>query len=76
MTLYQTVGFSELLVHDARLPAELRDLAEAARDGAEHASELVTQLAQATQVAEVYVGAPGGPLLDLARSAVADDRPK
>ena len=68
-----TMGYAELLANDARLPADLRDLALEAVDGVVAARQTLLELSEITRI-ETVEGLGGPPVLDLARSGPRADR--
>jgi hypothetical protein len=66
-----TVGYSEFLVNDPRLPPDLREQAEKAMRGAQAAAEIVSELKRITR--EEYEGTRGVPaLLDAEREQLRE----
>ena len=64
-----TVGYAEMLTTDARLPDDARQLAREALEAAEQAVATVDRLRTITRLEETDHGGPGGPIIDLDRSA-------
>jgi signal transduction histidine kinase len=63
------LGYSELLAHDPRLPADLRAMAEEVAGSVETAAVLLRRLVAIRRLVEREVGLPDGPILDLGQSA-------
>jgi signal transduction histidine kinase len=64
--LGMTVGYAELLADDPSLSAEQREMARSALHGAEQAAALLDRLRSITRIDVQHVGAPDGPVLELA----------
>ena len=66
-----TVGYTEFLVTDPRLPEDLRQQAQKAMDGALAAAEIMSELKRVTRLdCEQHTGATGAPTLEPARLGV------
>jgi GAF domain-containing protein len=70
-----TIGYADLLVHDPRLPADLRDYATEILTSAQVAAETVDRLRRVTRLEEADAGSPYGGVLNLARSVGEVDQP-
>ena len=62
-----TVGYTDVLAADLRLPSDLREVAREALSGAQAAAATLQQLQRITRLEEIDQAGPG-PVLDLARS--------
>ena len=69
-----TIGYADLLVHDPRLPSDLRDYAAEILTSAQDAAETVDRLRRVTRLEEADAGSPDGGVINLARSVHAADR--
>lgn len=65
-----TVGYAEMLATDDGLSDEQRELASIALHGAERAVALLNRLRTVTQLDLQHLGAPDGPVLELAQPAL------
>ena len=64
------VGYTELLARSPALPADLRPLAERAREGAQAAAGTIRRLSELTEIREARWGPSGGATIVLGRAAV------
>jgi signal transduction histidine kinase len=62
------LGYADLLADNARVPPELRVMAEEVRESVQTAALLLERLMHITRLEERDSDLPGGPILDLARS--------
>ena len=63
-----TIGYADLLVHDPRLPADLRQYAAEILNSSQDAAETVDRLRRVTRLEEADAGSPEGQVINLARS--------
>jgi signal transduction histidine kinase len=67
-----TIGYADMLVNDPRLPDDMREYAGEILRSSLEAARTVDQLRRVTRLEEADTGAPGGNVINLARS-VEDD---